>query len=196
MKKGTLDKYVSDIRKGRVGVIPTDTLYGIAASAENPEAVERVYRIKGRSANKNPIILIPAADSLADFGVALTERDEKFLASVWPGKVSVVFPFRKKEYAYLDTARAGTLAFRVPDRADLREFLRAAGPVIAPSANPEGGKPARTAKEAREYFGGEVDFYCDGGVLEGEPSTLVSLKDGKVHILRLGAVAVSGTAGK
>jgi L-threonylcarbamoyladenylate synthase len=74
----------------------------------------------------------------------------------------------------------------VPDEENLRNFLEISGPLVAPSANPQDKKPARNIDEARKYFGEGVDFYIDGGDLEGSPSTLVCFRGKKVELLRQG----------
>ncbi len=87
---------------------------------------------------------------------------------------------------------SGTLAFRVPDNAKLRELLNETGPLIAPSANTENNPPAETIEEAQAYFGDSVDVYEDAGTLHGNPSTLIKIEHGRVIILRKGAVEING----
>jgi L-threonylcarbamoyladenylate synthase len=82
------------------------------------------------------------------------------------------------------------LAFRLPADEELRAFLRETGPLIAPSANPEGKSPATTIAEARTYFGEMVDSYQEAGILSGAPSTLVTIEEGKIRILREGSVTI------
>ena len=161
------------IRQGNVGVVPTDTLYGLLASAHNKKAVERVYGLKGRSPEKKFIILISSIEELSSFSITLTEEQREVIGRFWPGPVSIVLQ--------------GGIAFRLPDDAKLISFLKESGPCIAPSANPEGLQPAETIEEARKYFGDKVDFYMDGGKLSGMPSTLIALDEkGVVTILREG----------
>ena len=86
--------------------------------------------------------------------------------------------------------RHKSLAFRLPKDKFVLQILKETGPLVAPSANPEGLPPAENLKQAREYFGDKVFYYGRGG-LQGAPSTLVSLNDGKVGVLRQGAVKIS-----
>ena len=172
------------IREGKVGVMPTDTLYGIVASAFDHEAIERVYRVKDRMPVKPPIILISSIDDLTLFGVTATEPEMKVLSEVWPGPVSVVLSCDDEAFEYLHRG-ARSLAFRLPDKRDLRDFLADSGPLIAPSANLEGHPPATTIEEAKKYFGDRVDFYIDGGVIEGTASIIIRVGvDGSVETLR------------
>jgi len=179
---------VSVLQRGGIAVIPTDTLYGIVARAEDKRAVRRLYRMRRETKRKKPfVILIARAAALKNFGIVPTAVQKKFLAKVWPGKVSVIFRCSGSRFAYLHLD-VKTLAFRVPRSRPLRTLLRAAGPLVAPSANCEGEKPAETIPTARQYFGESVDFYMDAGKrLRAAPSMIVSLCEKTPRILRKGA---------
>jgi L-threonylcarbamoyladenylate synthase len=201
MKTVTMSEAADLVRLGGVGVMPTDTLYGIIASVFDPGAVERVYRIRGRDAGKPCIVLLSDAADLIRFGIDLDEMSQRRLSEVWPGPVSIVLSCPGLEWKYLHRG-TGTIAFRVPDDSGLRTFLTSAGPVIAPSANPVGERPAETADEATRYFFDLTDFLVDGGRCSGEPSTVVRLgDDGCWGVLRPGRglsekpVAGSATVG-
>ncbi len=177
------------LKLGGVGVIPTDTIYGIVAQAFRPKAVDRIYDIKGRQGNKPFIVLISSLNDLRKFKVQLSEDDKSFLLKCWPGAVSVILPVPNSDLEFLHRGEK-TLAFRWPNKADLVEIIKEVGPLVAPSANPEGEKPATTIAEAKTYFGHNVDFYEDGGTLESEPSTLIRLTKDTVEVLRVGKVTV------
>ncbi len=186
---------VESINKGGVGVLPTDTIYGIVASALLPAAVERVYQVRGRRPDKPCIILIADTKDLASFGVDPISQFREIVKweevekACWPGPVSIVFACLDEKFSYLHRG-THTLAFRLPKNEELRTLLRETGPLIAPSANPEGQKPAALVSKAREYFGDRVDFYVDGGIRSGEPSTVLEVKNGKVVVLRQGSFRV------
>jgi len=174
------------LREGGVGVIATDTLYGLVAAAANEEAVRRVYKLKNRAITKQSIVLISSLKELAYFGIGLTEQREQLLTRYWPGPTSIVMPCGTAVPEYLQCG-THTLAFRLPSDEPLRAFIHESGPLIAPSANPEGQPPATTIEQAREYFGDTVDFYVDGGERSGEPSTLIALSEkDEVTVLRKG----------
>ncbi len=181
--KGYTAAVLAELWRGGVGIFPTDTLYGIVAPAFSEAAVERIYRLRKRSKKKPSIILIAAPEDIALFGIKAGRKERLFLEKAWPGKVSVILSCPGSEFSYLHRG-AYTLAFRVPKNAALRRFLKFSGPLIAPSANPEGKPPAQTIREARRYFGDRVDFYIHRGRLGGKPSRLVELKNGEVKILR------------
>jgi L-threonylcarbamoyladenylate synthase len=173
---------------GGIGVLPTDTLYGVVGSAMKKETVERIYELREREIKKPMIVLISSIDDLKMLEIGLNVKQEKILSKFWPGKVSMVFDCESEKFEYLH--RGGkTLALRFPKDENLIKILKKTGPLVAPSANPAGKKPAENLEEARNYFGKEVDFYVDGGKLESEPSTLVKFdENGNVKVLRQGAV--------
>ncbi len=171
------------IAEGAVGVFPTDTLYGLIGSALNPDAVERIYFLKQRNSTKPLIVLINDIAMLESFGVELSEKLEERLREYWPGPYSIVLPTIDEQFEYLSRGH-DTIAFRLPDNEQLRELITIAGPLVAPSANPEGRPPATTTEEARAYFGSDAEFYVDGGTLEGPPSTLIEFDGDEVTTLR------------
>lgn len=169
-----------------MGVIPTDTLYGLVGSAINPKVVERIYQIKGRHYKKPLIVLIGAKIELLKFGIILSKQVEDEIDKLWPGPITIVLPSPLVCFKYLDRGK-GTIAFRLPADEKLQKFLLASGPLVAPSANPAGKVPASNFKEAYEYFTVQVDFYLRGPELLGAPSTIVAIKNGQIKILRKGA---------
>ncbi|MDP2630700.1 MAG: L-threonylcarbamoyladenylate synthase [Candidatus Uhrbacteria bacterium] len=176
------------LKCGAIGVIPTDTIYGISASAVNKEAIERLYDIRNRDRSKPFIVLISSIDDLDAFGISLKGEMRKELLRIWPAPVSVVLTCHDKKYAHLHRG-VGSIAFRVPAWAQLRTFLKRTGPLVTTSVNPEGKKPAITVKEARSYFGDILDFYVDVGSLRSTPSTLLRLAHDGFEVLRRGGYA-------
>lgn len=171
---------------GEVGVIPTDTVYGLVASASNPLAVERLYKLKSRE-NKPGTLVAASIDQLVALG--LKRRYLKAVEDYWPGAVSVIIPCGP-ELAYLHRG-LNSLAVRIPDDKDLLELLAASGPLATTSANHPGEPVASTIDQAKSYFDDEVDFYIDGGNLSGrEPSTVIKIVDDAIEVLREGAVKI------
>ena len=182
------------LTEGGMGILPTDTLYGLVTTALDPDAVERVYSIKQRNPSKPLIVLISDLEQVEQFGIVLDDALIEQLTSYWPacaelvaagrpGPYSIVLPTVDDQYEYL--SRGGdAIAFRLPDNEELRELIRIVGPLVAPSANPEGYPPATTLDEAQKYFGSDVDFYVDGGTLDGKPSTLIRIENGEVEVIR------------
>lgn len=169
------------LREGGVGVIPTDTLYGLVASARHWQAIEKIYQIKNRNPQKPLIVLVANLMQLQEMGIPLTKSQKQDLAAFWPGPVSVVLPASGPDYL---TRGQGSLAIRLPDESKLTAFLEKTGPLVAPSANPEGQNPAKTVEEAVKYFKEEVDFYVNGGELDREPSKIIKITEDGVEELR------------
>ena len=188
----SMNKAAELLKKNKIVVYPTDTLYGILGRALSRRVVERIYRVKGRDENKPFIILISAISDLNDFGIKLSDRKSKFLNKIWPGPVSVILPCTSTKFSYLHRGTKG-LAFRMPKDKELLKILSATGPLVAPSANPQGETPASNINKAKKYFGNKVDGYYGKNKKTGKPSTIISLVDTKPKIIRQGVKKVSLT---
>lgn len=162
--------------------MPTDTIYGLVGSAFNKRAVERIYRVRKRSPQKPCIVLIASPRELRRFGVIPNPWQKKQTKKFWPGPASIIFPVSSKKFRYLHRGTK-TLAFRVPGKPFLRKLLTKTGPLIAPSANPEGLPPARNSTEARKYFGEKINFYISGKIAK-RSSKLLKLSEKSSEILR------------
>lgn len=174
------------LKSGAVGFMPSDTIYGLSARAGDQAAVERLHRVKERSRHKPFVILFSKYEQLADIGVdqAVTDRARVF----WPGRVSFVVPAPAAPY-YLHLGRQ-SLALRQPDDIELTRLIDAVGPIISTSANHSGARPLHGAAQAQVTFGDELDFYIDRGDIHGLASTIVTVEQGKLKILRQGAVKI------
>ncbi|HYG83309.1 MAG TPA: L-threonylcarbamoyladenylate synthase [Verrucomicrobiae bacterium] len=160
------------LKTGAVGVLRTDTLYGIVTSVFHEAAVERLYAVRGRERNKACILLISDERDMFDIP---PEQLREVLKTAWPGPVSVVVPAPSAP-GYLPKVD-GTLAYRLPADAELRELLRHTGPLLAPSANLAGQPPAKNIAAAKAYFGDKIDFYTDSGeVSDSAPSQILKLE--------------------
>ena len=170
----TSPKLIEILMNGGIGVLLTDTLYGVVARADDEASVARVYALKGRTDSKPPIVLIADVSQLYD---ALPDGVDATVEGKWPGKNSIIIPSLLAP-KWLSRESSG-VAYRLPDNNALRRLLRETGPLIAPSANPQGDPPARSVGEAEGYFGDSVDFYVDGGVaFDSQPSNLFIMTSG------------------
>lgn len=175
------------LKKGKIGVMPTDTIYGIVGSALNPQTVGEIYKIRKRDSTKPLIVLISSLDDLKKFDIVLTPQQKDYLKKIWPNPVSVILLCPKDKFVYLHRGKK-SLAFRLPKNEGLLQILKEVGPLVAPSANLEKEKPAETIEQAKKYFGEKMAFYLDGGRIQSKPSTIVQLyEDGKRIILRKGS---------
>jgi L-threonylcarbamoyladenylate synthase len=168
---------------GGVGIIPTDTLYGIVGQALKRNTVERIYQLKRRSPLKPFIILIGDISDLKQFGITADNTLKTVLDQYWPGPVSVIMDCSDPNLEYLHRG-TNTLAFRLPAKPELTELLRMTGPLVAPSANPEGKLPAKNIDDAKAYFDGQIDF-CIKGQVNTKPSKIIKItSDNKEEVIR------------
>jgi L-threonylcarbamoyladenylate synthase len=167
----------------KIGVIPTDTVYGISCLALEKDLVEQVYRIKQRDFNKPFIILISSIEDLRKFSINLTSDEKTRLTKSWPGPVSIILTVNDEKYQYLHRGTK-SIAFRLPKYIDLVSLLEITGPLVSTSANISSERPARAAAEAVEMFGNTLDFYLDVGILNNPPSKIIKIVDGRELVLR------------
>lgn len=179
------------LRAGALVAVPTETVYGLAARADDPQAVAKIYRAKGRP-DFNPLIVhIP--DLAAAEQIALLDARARALAKkFWPGALTMVLPLRPDaRIAPAVCAGLPTVALRCPAHPVMRRVLEATGlPLAAPSANPSGAISPTSARHVAEGLGDKVALILDGGTCAaGLESTIVALRDsGQWQILRPGPI--------
>lgn len=135
------------------------------------------------------VVLINSLDDLKLFKIELNDKERELTGKLWPGKVSIILECPYPEFKYLHRG-ANTIAFRLPKKESLVGLIKETGPLVAPSANPEGREPAKTITESKQYFGDEVDFYLDEGQVVSLPSTVVAIENGELLIKRSGEANV------
>ena len=167
---------------GGIAVIETDTIYGIVGQALNKDVVEEIYALKKRTPSKPFIILISHVDDVRLFGVALDDRTRSKLQGYWPGPVSVILDCPGEQFSYLHRG-THTLAFRLPDKKSLQELIDKTGPLVAPSANPEGLEPASNEEMVKTYFKNKINFY-NIGQGSGLASRIIKLSGDNEEIIR------------
>lgn len=177
------DKIISILQDGGIGVIPTDTIYGIVGQALKQKTVEKIYQIRKRNFSKPMIVLINSLNDLELFNIRQTENMKTKLNEFWPGKISIVMPCLDEKLTYLSRG-TNSVAFRMPDFVWLRNVISKVGPLVAPSTNMEGMSPATTIKESEKYFGNVIDLYVDGGKLESKSSKLIKIEGELIIELR------------
>jgi len=184
-----IERAVAALRDGQLVILPTETVYGLAADAGDPRAVAAVYAAKGRPAF-NPLIAHVADVEAARRIAVFDGRAERLAAAFWPGPLTLVLPVAD-EAAVCDLARAGldTVAVRAPAHPVAHALLEAfGGPLVAPSANRSGRPSPTTLADALEETGAAAAAALDGGPCAiGLESTVVALLDAP-RLLRPGAV--------
>jgi L-threonylcarbamoyladenylate synthase len=181
------------IAKGNLVVLPTDTVYGIAADAFSVEAVERLLAAKGRDRQSPPPVLIPNVATLDALASSVPDAVRDLAAAFWPGGLTIILDAQPSLAWDLGDTR-GTVALRVPNNPIALELLAETGPLAVSSANLTGAPAARTAANAREQLGESVAVYLDGGEAGSEPSTIIDATPlargtGGIRILREGVIS-------
>jgi tRNA threonylcarbamoyl adenosine modification protein (Sua5/YciO/YrdC/YwlC family) len=176
------------IRRSELVVLPTDTVYGIAADAFSPAAVNLLLAAKGRGRNM-PVPVLVSSRAMLDAVVSeVTDAAGLLVEAFWPGALTLVL--RETPHLAWDLGEArGTVAVRMPDHPLTTALIEQTGPLGVSSANRSGQEPATTAMAARLQLGASVAVYLDGGPSEASiPSSIVDLTGEAPRLLRAGAV--------
>ena len=186
-----LTRAVELLRRGGVIALPTETVYGLAANAEDELAVRRVFAIKGRPATHPLIVHVAHARELSAWALHVPDEAHQLAEAFWPGPLTLVLP-RSDRATDAVTGGQDTVAVRVPDHPVAQAVLEAlGGGVAAPSANRFGRVSPTTVEHVREDLGEEVDLLLDGGPCGvGVESTIVDLSQGEPAVLRPGGLGV------
>ncbi len=177
------------IRRGGLVAIPTETVYGLGADGLNPEAVEKIFRAKGRP-NDNPLILhVTGVEQLPLFCHDIPEAAYQLAQRFWPGPLTMVLPARDN-VPKCTTAGLSTVAMRCPKTEVTRKIIALAGvPIAAPSANLSGKPSTTTAEHVLHDHNGNIDAIVDGGPCAvGVESTIVDLTEERPRLLRPGGI--------
>jgi L-threonylcarbamoyladenylate synthase len=187
---GAIEQAAHLLRQGLIIAFPTDTLYGIGVNPFDTAALEQLYAVKGRPAEKGiPILLADAAD-LEKVTGSISEVAQALIEQYWPGPLTLVVP-RHPQLPAIISPNEG-IAVRIPDHTVSRAFIRAAGGVVAASsANRTGEQPASNAAEAFEALAGHIGAVLDGGQVQyGRASTVLDCMSNPPKLLREGPITV------
>ena len=178
------------IARGQLVVLPTDTVYGVAADAFDPVAVAALLAAKGRGREAPPPVLVAGPDVLPALTSDLTPQVEALTAAFWPGGLTVIcWAQASLQWDLGDTG--GTVAVRVPDHPLAVQLLRATGPLAVSSANLTGQPPGATAADTRSQLGDSVQVYLEDGALAGgTPSSIVDATGETPVLRRAGAITL------
>lgn len=183
------------IARGDLVVMPTDTVYGIAADAFQPFAVQALLNAKGRGRDAPPPVLVPSRSTLDALAETVPEVVTKLADAFWPGGLTIVLPARTTlAWDLGDTG--GTVALRMPDDRIALELLAETGPLAVSSANLTGQPAAQTVQDAVDQLGDSIDVYLDAGATSGPlPSTIVDVTGlvdgtGPLVVLREGVILI------
>ncbi len=185
-----LDEAVHTIARGELVVLPTDTVYGIAADAFTPAAVQALLDAKGRGRQMPPPVLMPDLRTLEGLALDVPDGARALAAEFWPGGLTLIV--RAQPSLAWDLGEThGTVALRVPDHPVALALLRRTGPLAVSSANRTGRPAGVSAAEAHRQLGERVAVYLDGGEAPGQvASTIVDATGGTLRLVRAGAIAL------
>jgi tRNA threonylcarbamoyl adenosine modification protein (Sua5/YciO/YrdC/YwlC family) len=189
------------IARSQLVVLPTDTVYGIAADAFSPDAVEALLAAKGRGPQSPPPVLIANHDALSALATDIHPVAMELAEAFWPGALTMIFRAQPSLAWNLGETR-GTVALRIPDHKIAQALLAETGPLAVSSANLTGQPAATTAAAAQDYLGKSVEVYLDAGPSpRGESSTILDLTGlnqslgGKIRVVRAGALSIDQIRG-
>jgi L-threonylcarbamoyladenylate synthase len=183
------------LRGGGVAVVPTDTVYGLAARPVDADAVDAVYRMKGRPGGMHLPVLAASVAQVRALGVAFTPGAETLARRWWPGPLTLAFGFAPQLDRPAWLAGRTEVAVRIPDHDFLRGLLERTGVLVVTSANPHGAPTPRTAHDVARRLGSTVELVVDGGELQDIPSTLVNVSGPEPCVEREGALSAAAIAG-
>jgi len=177
------------LRAGGLVAIPTETVYGLAADAENPAAVLKIFAAKGRPSFHPLIAHIASVDALPQWAATVPDSAKRLAERFWPGPLTMILP-RSERVPGVVTGDLPTVGLRVPAHPLAQSLLEEfGGGLAAPSANRFGRVSPTTAQHVREELGDRVDLILDGGPCQvGLESTIVDLSGERPVLLRPGAV--------
>ncbi|PAU92911.1 threonylcarbamoyl-AMP synthase [Aliifodinibius salipaludis] len=183
-----LDRYVDLLKSGEVVAFPTETVYGLGANAKNPDAIKKVFEIKGRPSDNPLIVHISNQRQVKYFASEISDDAQNLMDSFWPGPLTLIFK-KKPEVLDIITAGLDTVALRWPKHPLSQQLIRRAGPLVAPSAN-SSGKPSPTkAEHVKEDFGEDFPVVDAGKTEIGLESTVLDISCEPYTIYRPGAVS-------
>lgn len=180
--------YAEILKGGGVVAFPTETVYGLGASAWNPVAISKVFELKGRPADNPLIVHISSYAMLLQFAAEIPIDARMLMQKLWPGPLTLVFEKRKQ---VLDSISAGlqSVAIRMPDHALALRLIDAVGPLVAPSANKSGRPSPTNVSHIREDFDTDLPILDGGSCIVGLESTVVDVRTRPFRILRPGFIS-------
>lgn len=187
-REGGIAAAAAALRAGQLVVVPTDTVYGVAADAFDETAVAALMESKGRGREMPPPVLIPSTRTIDGLATQVPSYARRLIDAFWPGALTIIV--RAQASLMWDLGdNNGTVALRMPDDALALMLLSETGPLAVTSANRTGQPAARTVVEAATALGPAVEVYLDGGPSAGGlPSTIVDCTGAEPVVLRHGAI--------
>lgn len=177
------EKAIKILKAGGVIGFPTETIYGIGACLNQPQAIGRIFKIKKRPRSKPLPILISNLNQLSQLVSSVPVKAKKLIKENWPGPLTIVL-YKSKKVPKLVTGGGSKVGIRMPNHPIALELIKKCGPIVATSANISGKPPALTAKEVKDNLP-EIDYVINGGKVKlGKASRVIDLTEKYPKILR------------
>jgi L-threonylcarbamoyladenylate synthase len=186
-----IEAAVDAIRAGRLAIVPTDTVYGLASSAYSEGPARRLYRAKGRDEIQPTALVVADVDMLLECIPELRGRAALIARALLPGPLTLILPNPARRFRWLSGARSEAIGVRVPALEGIaQDLLSRLGAIVATSANLPGGPDPATIDAVPEQIRAAADAIVDAGPLPGKPSTVIDFTGAEPIVLREGAVPV------
>jgi len=177
------------LTQGEVVAIPTETVYGLAASIAHPQAIAKIFTLKGRPSNNPLIIHVADIEQIYPYVTEIPPHFAELAAYFWPGPLTVVLPVKSSLVPAQIRAGLSTAAFRIPQHPLALKVLQQVGPIVMPSANLSGKPSATQPAHVAQDFGTHFPILDGGSCSHGLESTILYYMNAQWHILRLGSLA-------
>mgnify|MGYP005850537951 CR=1 FL=1 len=177
------------LSRGSVVVLPTDTVYGLAARVDMPRAVRRIFEVKGRDVTKALVVMVGSVEEATALAAAWERENVRRLGSFWPGPLTLVVEAAELPWREAVAPASDALGIRVPGHPFLLDLLSLTGPLAVTSANPSGEEAPAAVENLDDSLLEGVDLVvCGGPAGSGRPSTVAEIRGGELRILRPGDI--------
>ena len=179
---------IKTLKDGRLVIMPTDTIYGIIGDATNEDVINKVYEVKERPHDKPLLILVSNLSMLHELVTEIPKETEKIIKKFWPGPLTILFKKSSKVSDTL-TANSALVAIRMPNDKRLLNIMNHLNrPLISTSANISSHNAITNPNQLEEKMKEKIDLIVDEGTVNNEASTLITIVNGKIEILREGSL--------
>lgn len=188
--KKMIDYCVNELKNGNIGILPTDTVYGIGCDSLNIYALEKLYNIKNRNLNKPINVLVSDISMVNKFVKNISPIEQKLMETSWPGALTIIFD-KSELVPDILTSGLDTIGIRMPDNKVCLEIIKQYGtPLAMSSANISDKAPDLDLNSLLSDFNNKVSFIVnDEDINKGIPSTIVRVENNTIHILRKGSIS-------
>lgn len=186
-----INEVVSLLKKGKIGIFPTDTAFGIGCRCDDKDSVENIYRIRNRPEDKALLILVDSLEMAEKYSYINNEVKKTLVGRYWPGALTLILPCKKEKVIKNVRAGGDTIAIRLPDHKVLREIIKGVGvPIVAPSANFSGEATPYSLSDVDTNLIDKVDFVLEGVCTMKGVSTIIDTTSNPYTVIRQGVINI------